>query len=194
MVFTALSGCENNSQEVSTRYLFLTDSIGTGAAAIQTIGYVKQIDLPEIYEVPTPCCGSGEALGRIEEIKTQIVENDIDTVWINVGMWDAVPGLTPRTPLDEYGQNIEMIFQELLDFGVDVIWCETTFTNWEFLNDYIFEANIIADELAMEYGIPIFEMSYVQEIRGWPFMFDGFHFTDETSGLIAMEVKEFLSN
>jgi lysophospholipase L1-like esterase len=189
-VLSIVVSCSDGSQSTPKNYLFVTDSIGVGVGSFS--GYVEVLTISGVHQLDTAAFGSPEVLGGIERYKTAITELDIDTVWINVGLWDASDAFSPITPPEQYAANVEQIFQEFLGLGVQVIWCETAFTSRANLNEVIFELNVIADELAMEYGIPIFEMSYLQQVRGWQLSIDGTHFTNATTELVAREIEDFL--
>jgi hypothetical protein len=188
--FAGLIGCDDGSGRGPRQYLFITDSVGISVG--DRVGYVEALRLSGVHQPEVPGFGSPEVVARIDFYKGLIVDLGIDTVWINVGLWDASDRLSPQTSFEEYASNIEFVFQEFIDSGVQVIWCETTLTTREESNEYTFELNVIADTLAMEYGIPIFEMSYLQQVRGWELSPDGVHFTSDAVELIADEIEEFL--
>jgi lysophospholipase L1-like esterase len=187
-----LAGCDDGSSPRPERYLIIADSVAVGIEGHDRLGYIDMMELPEVHVPDQLAFNSENILIHIEFYKDRIVELGIDTVWINVGLWDATNLIAPQTPFDEYAANIEQIFTELLDFGVKVIWCETSFTEYPIVNDYVFESNIIADGLANDFGIPVFEMSYLQQTRGWELSFDGLHFSLDTLELIADEIEDFL--
>jgi len=190
VTFAVLSGCDDGSGRGPKQYLFITDSVGISVG--DRVGYVEALKLPGVHQPEVPGFGSPEVVSRIELYKGLIIDLGIDTVWINVGLWDASDQLSPQTPFAVYASNIEFIFQELINSGVQVIWCETTLTTREEINEYTFELNVIADTLAMEYGIPVFEMSYLQQVHDWELSWDGVHFTSDGAELVADEIEEFL--
>jgi len=187
-----MAGCDQggNSSLESNQYLFITDSLGRGVGEMP--GYVELISLPGIHLSEVPAVGSPEVLDAMEEYALLFEDLSIDTVWINMGLWDAIDGFTPITPIDEYAENVEQIFQAFLDLGVQVIWCETTNTDNKGVNDYIFDLNVVADTIAMDFGIPIFEMAYLQQANDWQLAYDGLHFTADSVVSQAMEVEKFL--
>lgn len=155
------------------------------------IGYLDLITLPGAHIPEQLTFDSNQVIGNIEYYKNLITEMGIDTVWINVGLWDGSDYYGPQTPLEEYAYNLDLIFQEFIGTGVRVVWCETSMTIFAWLNEYAFEANVLADELAHEYGIPIFQMYYLQQKHGWE-LSDGIHFTPEALELIIAEIETFI--
>jgi len=191
-VSLSLTSCSggSGSEYEPKNFLFITDSLGAGTTSLT--GYVEFLTIQYVYESTLPAFGTPEILDHMEEFQLDMMDFDIDAVWINAGLWDAVNSFTPITSFEEYASNLEQIFQWLLNLGVQVYWCETASTRFGNVNEKVFEFNVIANGLAQDYGITVFEMSYWQQVYDWELAYDGLHFRPDTAELVAMEIEAFL--
>lgn len=156
---------------------FFTDSIGFGSNSKPNTGYINHISWQYPHPIIRPSfnwMGSPQHIQNILDDKSHELK-DVNTCWVNCGIWDASDnGITPKTSLEEYRNNLEFLTGVLSARYENVQWCGSTraaggTSQHRILkfNHEIQKYDDVMIEVAQRHGHLVFSMQWLQGVLGW---------------------------